>query len=151
MGKRDGRRHLRARRREFKAASSIVLGIAACGSGQPVWWTSDGSLIPLRYLRHLGEVAARSVGPETDFGARPHRGRGIGPALPARFAGLPAITIGCLDLDGMVPCSHQPGDLPEALDGGSIDKLLALALTLVDAVDADLRPSGRSAAAPAAA
>jgi hypothetical protein len=146
-------RYLRARRRELQAANTVVLGIAACGGGSPCWWTSDGSLIPLRFLRRLEQIAERATGPTTDLGAVPHRGRGASPAFPARFAGLPAITIGCLDGDRLVPHSHQPGDLPEALDRGSVDKLLELALTLVDAIDADLAQSAtyRGAASPTAA
>jgi hypothetical protein len=145
-------RHLRGRRHELKPANAIVLGIGPCGDGDPVWWTSDGSLIPLRYLRRLGGLAARLAGSETELGSRPHRGRGITPALPARFAGLPAITIGCLDDHGLVPRSHQRGDAPEAVQRDSIDELLGLALTLVDAIDADLRSTSHPQAhRPAAA
>jgi hypothetical protein len=146
-------RYLRRHRRELKPATAVVLGIGPCGGGAPVWWTSDGSLIALRYLPRLTAIAARAAGPGTDSAARPHSGRGITPAYPARFAGLPAIAIGCLDARGLVPRSHQGGDIPEAVDRDSVDRLLGLALTLVDAIDADLRPttSDRSAAAPAAA
>ena len=81
-----------------------------------------------------------------------HRGRGASPALPARAAGIPSLTIGCVDGRGLAPRSHQRTDLPEALDPGAMDALLELALTLVDAIDADLaRATDRSAAAPAAA
>ncbi len=48
------RRHLRSRRSELRSANTIVLGIAAAGSGRPCWWVSDGPLVPLRYF---GEVA----------------------------------------------------------------------------------------------
>jgi hypothetical protein len=77
----------------------------------------------------------------------------VSPSFPARFAGLPGITIGCLDGFGLAPRSHQLVDLPDALDRGSVDKLLEFALTLVDAIDADLAQtaSGRGAASPAAA
>ena len=47
------RRYLRAHRRELRTQSAIVLGIAACGAGQPSWWLSDGPLVPLRYARRL--------------------------------------------------------------------------------------------------
>ncbi|HEY2259375.1 MAG TPA: M28 family peptidase [Solirubrobacteraceae bacterium] len=146
------KRYLREHRRELRPPTAIVLGIGPCGGGDPVWWTSDGSLLPLRYLPRLGAIAARAAGPGTASDARPHRGRGVSPAYPARLAGLPAITIGCLDEHGLAPRSHERGDVPEAVQRDSIDGLLALALTLVDAIDADLRDaSDRSAAAPAAA
>jgi hypothetical protein len=138
-------RYLRARRRELEPTNTIVLGIGPCGGGRPCWWTGDGPLIGLRYSPRLSAIAGRAVGPHTELGATPRRGRGTMPALPARGAGLPAIAIGCLDDDGLAPGSHQSGDVPERLDRGSMDRLLELALTLVDAIDADLRPpSGRS-------
>ncbi|HEY1714391.1 MAG TPA: M28 family peptidase [Solirubrobacteraceae bacterium] len=127
------RRHLRARRGELRPADTIVLGIAAGGAGRPTWWTSDGSLVPLRYTARLRGLAARTAGKRT-----PHRGRGTAPALPARARRLPALTIGCLDAGGLSPRSHQAGDTPAALDPASADALLQFALTLVDAVDADL-------------
>ncbi len=148
------RRYLRARRRELEPSNTIVLGIGPCGSGRPRWWTSDGALIGLRYLRRLGEIAERVAGPQTELGAVGHRGRGSTPALPARAAGLPAITIGCLDDAGLAPRSHQPDDVPERLDKGSMDGMLELALTLVDAIDAELHRAGatdRSASSRAAA
>jgi hypothetical protein len=131
-------RYLSARRGERRTVGTVVLGIGACGGGERRWWTGDGSLIPLRFGRRLEAVAERSIGSRTELGATPHRGRGVSPAFPARFAGLPAITIGCLDVRGLVPRSHQPSDLPGAVDRGAIDGLLEAALTLVDAIDADL-------------
>ena len=141
-------RYLSTRRGERRAATTIVLGLGACGGGERRWWTGDGSLIALRFPRGLDQIARRSIGPGTELDAAPHRGRGVSPAFPARFAGLPAITIGCLDARGLVPRSHQPSDTPEALDRGAIDGLLELALTLVDAIDADLaQPTATGTAA----
>lgn len=145
--------HIRKRRRELKAASTIVLGIGPCGDGDPSWWESDGSFLPLRYLRRLTQIAERAAGPQTNLGATPHAGRGVSPAFPARFAGLPAITIGCLDGNGLAPRSHQPTDVPDAIRRSSVDKLTEIALTLVDAIDADLArsASGRAASSQTAA
>ena len=140
-------RYLAARRGQRSAATTIVLGIGACGGGQRRWWTSDGSLIPLRFLRRLNEIARRTIGPSTELKAAPHRGRGVSPAYPARFVGLPAITIGCLDSHRVVPRSHEPSDIAQALDRGSVDGLLELALTLVDAIDADLEQTAASGTA----
>jgi len=132
------RRHLRARRRERRPANTVVLGIGPCGAGRPCWWVSDGSLVPLRYLARLRDLAARTGGPGTALDATAHFGRGISPAFPARVAGLPALTIGCVDDRGLAPRSHQAGDRPEALDPAALDRLLEFALMLVDAIDADL-------------
>lgn len=142
-------RHLRRRRRELNRNNAIVLGIGPCGAGVPVWWTSDGTLVPRGYHRRLGELAAELAAAQPGLQARPHRGRGCGPALPGRVAGLPAITLGCLDGREMVPRSHRADDVPEALEPAATDALLTLALMLVDALDAEL--SDRSASARAAA
>src|SRR5581483_25926 len=137
--------------------NTIVLGIAAAGAGRPRWWVSDGPLIPLPYLARLRGLAAQAARAARPAGsgpavARPHRGRGTGPALPARARGLPALTIGCLDGRGLAPRAHQATDLAAAIDPAAPDALLQYALTLVDAIDADLgRASSRSAAALAAA
>jgi hypothetical protein len=141
-------RHLRGRRRELTSANTVVLGIGACGSGEPRWWVSDGSLLPLRYLTSLRRLAEEVAGPGTDLGARPYRGRGVAPAFPARAAGLPAITIGALDAHKLAFRSHRPQDVAEVVDAGAMDTMLELALILVDAIDAEL---GRSSAARAPA
>jgi hypothetical protein len=146
------RHHLRSRRRELRPANTIVLGIGPAGAGRPCWWVSDGPLIPLHYLARLRDLAARTGGPGTRLGAVAHRGRGVSPALPARTRGIPALTIGCLNARGLAPRSHQPTDVPTALDPIAMDRLVEFALTLVDAIDAELaRPEPAGTAAPAAA
>jgi hypothetical protein len=140
-------RHLRVRRKELTARTAIVLGIAPCGAGDPAFWTGDGPLLPLRFLRRLTGIADRATGRGTEVGAVPHRGRGTSAAFPGRLAGLPAITIGSLDATGLAPRSHQREDLPGAVERVAVDRVLTVALTLIDAIDADLR----RAAAPAAA
>jgi hypothetical protein len=142
------RRHLRSHRRQRTRRNTIVLGIGPAGAGRPAWWMSDGSLIPLRYPARLRRLARTLAAP----GGAGRRGRGVTPAFPARVAGIPALAIGCLDDRGLVPRSHQRTDGPEAFDPAAADALLEFALTLVDAIDADLGDAtGRSAAAPAVA
>jgi Peptidase family M28 len=134
-------KHLRTHRRELRPANTVVLGIAACGQGQPRWWVSDGALVPLRYLGRLRGLAEQVGGAGTNLDARAHRGRGATPALPGRAAGLPALAIGCLDARGLAPRSHQARDVADSLDPGVMDALLEFALTLVDAIDAGLAGS----------
>jgi Peptidase family M28 len=140
------RRHLRQHRRELRPRTTIVLGLAACGAGDPCFWMSDGPLLPLRYPARLRTAAAR-------LGLAPHRGRGTTPALPARARGLPALTLGAVDDRGLAPRSHQPADVPSALRPATLDAVLQAALLLVDELDAELArtATGRSDAAPAAA
>jgi hypothetical protein len=144
------RRYLRSRRRELRPASAAVIGIAASGVGAPRWWISDGVLAPLRYARPLAELSATVAAQESHLGAGPYRGRGTGPAFPARRARLPATTVGCLDQLGLAPLSHQPSDRPEQLDDAALDATTQFALMLVDALDAYLARRG-SAITPATA
>ncbi len=129
------RRHLRARKGSLSATNAVVVGIAASGAGGPRWWISDGALIPQRYFGHLRELCARIAADEPHLGAMPHRGRGTTPARPARAAGLPAITIGCLAGDGLAPRSHELTDTAENIDRDALDATVQFGLMLVDAID----------------
>jgi Peptidase family M28 len=147
------RAHLRRRRRALKPANTIVLGIAACGAGKPVWWVSDGPLVPLRYHPRLRSLVAGLAAAEPALGLGAHRGRGATPALPARFAGLPALSVGRVDRAGLAPRSHTAQDTSQGLDPRALDATVQIVLMLIDAIDADLaRPGAPSpAAVPAAA
>ena len=87
--------------------------------------------------RRLVELAGAAAPGELP-GARAHRGRGLSPALPARRRGVPAITLGALDRQGLAPRSHLPEDRAAAIDAAAADRVLGLALALVDALDAEL-------------
>lgn len=134
-GQVGSRRYLRGHRGERRGADTIMLGLADCATGTPCWWVSDGQLIPLRYARSLRELAQEIAAGEPHLQARPFNGRGSTPALPARLAGIPAITLGCLDLRGLAPNSHQPTDTVEAVDTAALDAALQFALLMVDAID----------------
>jgi hypothetical protein len=131
-------RHLRARRKELTRANTIVLGIGPVTAGQPRWWTSDSPLVPLRYHHRLRDLAAQLADPATGLDARPHRGRGTAPALPARIKGIPAINLGSLDAQGFAVGSHTTQDCADTLDPGAVDEILQFALILVEAIDSDL-------------
>jgi hypothetical protein len=134
--------------------NAIVLGIAACGAGEPRWWRSDVRLIPTAYTRRLRDLAGDTAHEGTRAHdsaqahdserahdrARAHRGRGGTPALPARVRGLPAIAIGTLDRQGLPPRSHQPTDTPEDIDRAAVDRTVEFGMLLVDALDAELAP-----------
>lgn len=116
------RRYLRTHTR----ANVIVLGIGPCGRGEVHYWISDGRLIPLRYARPLRKLA------DATEGVAPVRGRGAAPAFPARARGMPAISVGCLDAGGLPPRSHQPTDVPQAIDQATLDRALELVLLLAN-------------------
>jgi hypothetical protein len=146
-------RHLRGRARPktLARANTIVIGIGPCGQGRPHWWRGDGNLVPLRYHPRLRDLAERLAGPETGLDARPHRGRGTAPALPARLRGIPAINVGSLDPRGLAVGSHTAQDTAENLDPRALDEVLQFALMLVDAIDSDLVGRETDPPAPAAA
>jgi Peptidase family M28 len=133
------RRYLRIHKGELSRAGTIVLGIAPCGGGHVAHWLSDGRLIPLRYSRTLRELCAN-----TTTGDAGHRGRGATPALPARAKGLPAIAIGCLDAQGLIPRSHQTTDLSATIDEAALNKAVEFALVLVDEINGSLAPAEAS-------
>jgi hypothetical protein len=132
------REYLKNNRRTLTADRTIVLGVAACGAGALHWWVSDGALVPLRYLDRLSRLCAKLAVEQPQLGAAAHRGRGSSPALAARAARRPAISIGCLDERGLAPRSHQAGDTPDALDQGALGASVQFGLMLVDAIDAFL-------------
>ena len=129
------RRYLRARRAELSPADTIVLGIGACSSGSPRWWTSDGPLVPLRYNRHLRALCAGVADAEPALESGPHAGRGAAPAFPARLFRRPAISIGCLNHEGLVPRSHQGDDTIANVDGDALGAAVQFGLMLVDEID----------------
>ena len=139
-------RHLRKHRKRLTRRNTIVLGIGPCGPGLVHWWTGDGSLTPLRFHPRLRRLTEQLADPEAGFDARPHRGRGTTPAMPARLRGIPAINLGTVDARGLAARAHTAQDTAENLDPGSLDELLQFALMLVDAIDSDL--VGRDPAAP---
>jgi hypothetical protein len=142
-------RHLRGRGQQLVRSNTIVLGIGPCGPGSPHWWTGDGNLIPLRYHARLRQLAGQLADPATGPDARPYRGRGTAPAMPARLRGIPAINVGSLDVAGLAAGSHTAQDVAENLDPRTLDELLQFALMLVDAIDSDL--ARRTTDAPSAA
>ncbi len=115
------RRYLRTARPQ--RARTTVLGLAASGAGEPRYWRSDGPLLP-----HAGKLRPPD--------ALPHRGRGWGPAYAAYARHIRALTLGALDPSGIAPRSHRPDDEPDAIEPGTPDRVLELALHVVDVLDA---------------
>ncbi len=135
------RRHLAASRRTRRPTNTVVLGIAACARGELRWWSSDSALFPVGYPKRLTELAQRVAAEQPHLAVSPHRGRGATPALPARRARIPALALGCLDEQGLVPRSHQTGDEAAAVDRAAHDRAVQFGLMLVDAIDGTLGPS----------
>ena len=90
---------------------TVVLGLAACGQGQPRYWVADGTLLPARFSPGLVELAAETAAAMP--GRRPHRGRGNSPRWPGAAPGWPRSRSARWTRAGCRPhrtCSH---DTPE--------------------------------------
>lgn len=135
-----GLRHeVRARRRHgTRPTDVVVLHLAACGAGAPVWWTREGPLLPLRYHPRLVDLCQEVAAAERHLGARAHESRTFSGARAARAARWPAIAIGCVDADGVAARAGQPGDDPEHVDPAAMRGAFELCLALVRRLDADL-------------
>lgn len=129
------RRYLRARRRSMRPANTIVLGLGPCAHGTPRYLLSDGAFVPLRSVSALHALCAETAREDPGLGLAPHRARGSSPALPARLAGLPAITLAGLDASGLSPHAHQAGDTAESVDEPALAGTVQAALLLVDLID----------------
>lgn len=119
----------------------VVLHIAACGTGRPVWWTRDGLVLPLSYHPQLRTLAALVAADEPELGARPVQGRGRTGARAARAAGWPAISIGCLPDSDVLPAPGRAADTADRVDRDAMAACRALCLGLVDALDDELERS----------
>jgi hypothetical protein len=113
------RHHLWKRRKTRTAPKTVVLGIAPCARGNPLWFQSDGALVPMSYFRALRRLCEAVASDDPGLKAHPRRGRGSTPALPARERRLPAIAVGAT------------GSGQEA-----VDVVVEFGLLLVEAIDA---------------
>jgi hypothetical protein len=133
------RREVRVLRRAgTKAQDVVVLHVAPCGAGSPVWWTREGPLIPLRYHSRLLELCEAVADAERHLGARAHESRTFSGARAARARRWPAIAVGCVDADGVAPHAAQPDDDPDHVDPAALRAALEFCVALVHRVDADL-------------
>lgn len=130
------RRYLHSRRRDRTRRNTAVLGVAPCAAGTAGWWRSDGPLVPLRYSPRLLRLAEQVAGDPDSPHLITWDGRGAAPALAARLARLPALSIGCPELaDGAISPSS-------ATDPAAADDALQFGLMLVDAIESELARAG---------
>jgi hypothetical protein len=132
-----GARHeLRARRKAgVSARDVIVLHLAPCGAGSPAWWTRDGRVLALRFHADLVALCEGVARDRPELGARPHETRRTSAARVARSYRWPAISVGCVDADGVAPLAGERGDVAAAVDPAAIAAAVEFCLALVRAVD----------------
>lgn len=126
--------YIRKRRRRWDPERLAVLEIRACAAGAPALWVTDGPVVPLRLHPRLIELGRAASGDTaTDL-----RGRDASAAFRARRARWPAIALGAMDDDGIVPHRRMPDDEPGTIDVGAMEATLEVCLALATALDADL-------------
>ena len=126
------------RRAGVRGEQVCVLHIGPCGAGTPAWWTHEGPVLGLRYSRQLLDLAREVAAQERVLAARPVRGHGMTGARRARARRWPALAIGALDADGVVPRYGSDADSADAVDPGAVAATVAFTLALVAALDRDL-------------
>lgn len=146
------RAFVRAHRKQLDRERTFFLSLESVGAGHVRYETAAGWVISYRTDRRLvalcEAIAAADAEGENRFDARPLRHGSAGDSMPPLLAGFRSIGIGCRDGDGLVPHSHQPSDLPEAIDPQALDGAHDFALELIRQLDRDL---GRRRVAPVAA
>ncbi len=115
------RRYLRAHR-DRRPSNTIVLGIGPCTGMATAWVRSDGPLFPLGYSAILRRLCGQVAAADPALGLRELRSRGSSPALAARQAGIPAVTL---------TAQGTP-------DKTAAERVLLSGLALTDAIDAHL-------------
>lgn len=135
-------RYLRARRGQLDRTNTIVLGICACGAGDPRWWISEGQLVPVAHFAPLRRLAAAAAGQVPHLRAGPTRTRTASPALPATMKRLPSLALGALDRDDLPTRTHTAADTIDNVQSASVQRTVELALLLVDEVDSYLAVAG---------
>jgi len=127
---------IRAERRAGVRAEQIaVLHVAACGAGRPVFWERDGLVVALRFHPRLTALARQS-------GLLPYESRGSSGARAARAVRWPAIAVGCVDADGVVPRFGDDEDSVDRLDPEAMAATLAACVRLIRALDSELATAG---------
>jgi hypothetical protein len=133
-----------ARREGLRAEQVCVLHVAACGAGDPVWWTHDGLVLALRYHTRMLALAELVAGGEQALGAHPVRSHGTSGARAARARRWPALAVGALTRDDVVPHLGSDADSVEQVDLAAVDRTIAFTLALIAALDRDLAPAPAS-------
>ena len=137
------RTYLRGRHRSMRSHNTVVIGVGACAEGAPAYWHSDGPFVPMRYFGTLRRLSREAAAEDPGLGLRRVRARGSSPALAARLAGIPAISIGALDELGLAARSHQAADTADQVEAQALERTVELGLLLADGVDgflADFAP-----------
>ncbi len=139
------RAFFRAHRKRLPKDRTWFIDIDSPGRGRPRFVVLEVPVIGQPAGRHLLELSAVLTDGDPDRGPLP-----IGPATGASVAathGYEAIALTARESDGFVPVAHHtPQDVPEAVDGNSVEAVTALATDLISLLDRERLRARRSRA-----
>jgi Peptidase family M28 len=140
------REWLRRHRRELDRDRTIFLDLDKVGFGTVRFARREGLILPLPYDRRLRElceaIAAEDRADEGTprYAARTYTARTTGDAAAARARGFRAISIACLNALDDFPWYHGPGDTPERIDDGALERAYGFCSELIERIDAEIGP-----------
>ncbi len=136
------RSFLRAHRKQLDRQTTYFLNVEAAGRGEVRYLVGEGPVVSFAMDRRVVELcdaiaSADAAGQRPS--AHPLRWGFATDALPIRLARFPCTTITTIEPDALLPASyHRLDDVPGRIDPGSLDRVQAFALDLVQAVDRDV-------------
>jgi acetylornithine deacetylase/succinyl-diaminopimelate desuccinylase-like protein len=133
----------RARGKELDRKTTYFLNLDAVGRGALRYVTSEGLAVSYPMDRRLIELCSAIASADREQGDRVAAqplARGLaGDGAALRRAGFRVLTITTLEEGALVPANyHRPDDVPERVDGASLDRAHDFALQLVRALDRDV-------------
>jgi hypothetical protein len=124
----------RKHRPELKDPRAIVLDTIGCAG--PNWGTREGVIVPIRSDPGLQRMAERLADAHPEWGARSASlSGGSTEVTDAMRFGVPAICIGGMRKDGVVPYWHQVQDTFDKIDGGALQRAWDFTWALVQEID----------------
>jgi hypothetical protein len=144
------RAFVRADRKRHDPARTYLINVDSVSQGELNYEVSEGAVVSLPLDPELVELAeALAAGGEGgELAAKPLRYSLLDDALPARNAGIHAITIRATEGGSPAPWYHTPEDTPERIDEQALARATEFVVALARLLDRDA--GRRSPPAPAA-
>lgn len=134
---------LKSHKRDLDKERTVFINLDEVGAGTVRFGQREGLLLPGKSHPQLFEISkqiAEDDGEDGTFSANPLTLRTPTDASIARSAGYPAITITCRNAVGYVPRHHQPSDIPDNIDGDSLERAYGFTAELIERLDAEIGP-----------
>jgi Peptidase family M28 len=137
----------RAHRKQLDSERTYVINVDSVSHGALNYEVSEGAVVSLPLDAELVELCEALAGSGDGLAAEPLRYSLLDDALPARNAGMHAITIRATSGGSPAPWYHTHEDTPERVDEEALSRATEFVVALARLLDRD---AGRRAPAPAA-